>query len=162
MRGIAAAVRAPWLIALACFGGCADAEPTAPVGPRPSAEVGDGVVSTVNGEPITVEEVARVVRITGVSPRQALRHLQRFHLLAHEAERRGHDEHPIVRRSAQKAAVQALLVEEVEAQVPAAEGVQARFQRLARLVDRLESRYGVERRPHVMEGLGVGLGTEAP
>jgi hypothetical protein len=119
---------APPLLAflLAASGGCGDADrggasgggPT--LGARGDAEVGGGVVSTVNGHPITLTEVERAARAAGVPPRLALRRLQDEALLAAAAAAAGAADRPEVRRAARRAMVQALLEREVEGRVTGA------------------------------------------
>lgn len=83
-----------------------------------TAKVGGEVVSTVDGEPIRVRDVERVVRETGLAPEVALRRLQRGLLLAREARRRGYGDRYAVRLAVRKAEVQALLARAVEDAVP--------------------------------------------
>jgi hypothetical protein len=150
-------------------GGCGDRGTEGPSAPMEGeSRVGGRVVSTVDGEPITVDDVERVAGATGLPPEAALRRLQRFRLLAREAERRGLRERPAVRAAGRRAAVQALLAREVESPGAATDGsavgVQGNFERLVGLVGRLESVYGVQRHPeHGMEALAADpLGEAAP
>jgi hypothetical protein len=126
------------------------------------ATVGGRIVSTVNGEPIAVDDVARVARETGLGAEAALRLLQDQALLAREAERRGLAAHPDVRDAARRAAVQALLAREVEGAEPAAadDDAQVRLQhaRLVGLVQRLEGEHRVERRPEHFAAAGMAEG----
>jgi hypothetical protein len=77
-----------------------------------AATVGGQVVSTVNGTPITVEEVAALTRKSRLDPGGALRRLQAERLLMEEAERRGLRRVPEARQVARQALAQALLDEE--------------------------------------------------
>lgn len=86
-----------------------DAQPATRGG---SARVGGAVVSTVNGEPITREEVEALVRDAHLSPPEALRRLQAERLLMAEAERRGVRGDREVRRVTRQALAQALLDQE--------------------------------------------------
>jgi hypothetical protein len=107
------------------------------------ASVGGDVVSTVNGRPIRVEDVRRVVTRTDLGPRQAVRRLQEQMLLSAEARRRGYRNRRAVQRARDRAAVQALLERVVERKAQTVEG---RRRRLDRVLTRLEGRYEVRRR----------------
>lgn len=110
-----AGARVGVVLGLALAFGCAeDRSGGGPDLAEGEARLGGAVVSTVDGEPITLADVTRVVRDTGLEPRAALRRLQEATLLAREAERRGYDGRPAVRTARRKAAVQALLEREVE------------------------------------------------
>jgi hypothetical protein len=129
--------------------------------------VGGRVVSTVDGQPITVEDVERVARSAELSPAEALRRLQRYHLLAGEAERRGFGANAAVRRASRKAAVQALLAAEVEVEAPPSPDdedaqVRERFGRLTDLVNGLASQHGVDRDPEGWAQLAAWLDAEVP
>jgi parvulin-like peptidyl-prolyl isomerase len=89
-------------------------------GPRVQgdARIGGQVVSTVDGVAITVDDVRRRAEVGRIAPREALRQLQDDMLLAAEAERRGLGRDPRVVQDARRAAVQALLREQVEASIP--------------------------------------------
>lgn len=123
-RWIPTSIRGPWwsggiLLGALCVcvgvGACGD-DPEEGSGRREqgSATVGGDVVSTVDGMPITVDEVRRVVRETELGPRDALERLQERELLAMEARRQGRDDGPEVERATKQAMVQALLRREVE------------------------------------------------
>ncbi len=103
------------LVAAACGGGEApDGDGDGGRRVHGEARVGGQVVSTVDGVPITLDEVRSTARETGLAPRDALRRLEDRLLLAAEAARRGYADRPEVREAGRKAAVQALLVREVE------------------------------------------------
>jgi hypothetical protein len=104
-------------------------------GVRGTATVGGQIVSTVDGQPIAIDEVRELVR-AGLSPRVALRRLQAERLLAAEAARRGAGHGAPVKQVARQALVQALLEAEAssvvvnEAEIrPAYEKALARFER---------------------------------
>lgn len=71
--------------------------------------MGGHVVSTVDGVPITVADIERVVAATGVAPQRALSMLQEQELLAGAAESAGYGDGDSVARAGQQATVQALL-----------------------------------------------------
>ena len=73
------------------------------------ARVGGAVVSTVDGLPITVSEVQKLVSVAGLAPDVALRKLQAERLLMLEAERRNFSRGREVDWVARQARVQALL-----------------------------------------------------
>lgn len=94
--------------------GCGDvagrvAQPIAPGG---SARVGGTVVSTVDGEAITLEDVRTLVRGSRLDAAEALRRLQAERLLMTQAERRGRWADRPVRHVTRQALVQALLDQE--------------------------------------------------
>lgn len=108
---------------LALVAACEGAAPAATeAGPRArgSARVGGDVVATVDGHPITLDEVAAAAREAGVAPELALSRLEDEAILAAAAERAGFAGDPEVRRATRRAAVQALLARAVEAQITAA------------------------------------------
>jgi hypothetical protein len=155
-----------YALALLLFGGCGEEVPKAtPTAAPEASEVGGRVVSTVDGQPITVEDVERVARSAELSPAEALRRLQRYHLLAGEAERRGFGANAAVRQASRKAAVQELLAMEVEAP-PSLDDedaqVRERFGRLTDLVDSLASQHGVDRDPEGWAQLAAWLDAEVP
>jgi len=78
------------------------------------AQVGDDVVSTVDGVAITLSDVRRLVHISGLRPDAALERLQSEALLSGEARRRGYRTDEVVTRVGRQASVQALLAREVE------------------------------------------------
>jgi len=73
------------------------------------AQVGGAVVATVDGHPITVDDVEARIRAERQTPAEALAALERQTLLALEAERLGYGERNDVQRETRRAAVQALL-----------------------------------------------------
>jgi parvulin-like peptidyl-prolyl isomerase len=72
-------------------------------------------VSTVDGEPILLSEVEEVVRATGLPPRRALQRLQDERVLAHLAEAHLDEVPREASEAARRAAVRALLAQEIEA-----------------------------------------------
>jgi len=96
---------------LLLLAGCNGAEDAAVGG---GGTVGVKAVSTVNGEPITVQDVQRVVRATGWAPRLALQRLQDQALLAQEARRLGYADDAEVLDAVRRGRVQALLAAGVE------------------------------------------------
>lgn len=72
------------------------------------------VAALVNGEPITAAELEALIRRSSLSPRQALDRLEVERLLMEEAEKRGFDANEEVERVGEQAAVQQLLIEQVE------------------------------------------------
>lgn len=110
MRGVAALV----LLLAGCPGGEDDAGGAAPSAREGDAEVGGEVVATVDGVPIGLDDVRRVLREGDLRPREALARLEEEELLAAEARRRGYRDDPAVRYAARKAMVQALLEREIE------------------------------------------------
>jgi peptidyl-prolyl cis-trans isomerase C len=79
-----------------------------------TASVGGRVVSTVDGHPITLDEVKRLADKGGISVEEALHLLQSELLLMAEAERRGYQDEADVELVARKARVQALLDAEAQ------------------------------------------------
>ncbi|MCA9581529.1 MAG: hypothetical protein KC416_07020, partial [Myxococcales bacterium] len=79
-----------------------------------AAQVGEGVLSTVDGRPISVQRVQELVAATGLGPKEAVRRLQAEELLASEAKRRGFGDLPEVRMVGRRAAAQKLLEVVVE------------------------------------------------
>ncbi|MGF1468786.1 MAG: peptidyl-prolyl cis-trans isomerase [Sandaracinaceae bacterium] len=102
------------LLVVACTSPTAAPERERGTAARGAAHVGDGVVATVGGEPIGIDDVVRVVERYDLPPRLALERLVEQALLAREAQRQGLEEDPRVRRAARRAAVQALLARTVE------------------------------------------------
>jgi len=129
------------LVCCVLLWGCGDdaAEPGARR-EQGAATVGGDVLATVDGRPITVDEVRRVVRETELGPRQALLRLEERELLAGEASRAGYADDPEVRRATRQAMVQALLEREVEERVTAEsiteEAIRARFETRAEQAER--------------------------
>jgi len=117
-----------------------DADRSALAGDRPEASasapgepaVSGPVISTVDGAPITVDEVERVARETGLAPREALRRLQEERVLAARATAAGHADDREIVDASRRAAVRALLAERVEGEVGpddvAAEAIAARYE----------------------------------
>lgn len=101
-----------WLLAAA--GGCGEDGDEAASREQGSATVGGDVVSTVDGHPITAEEVRHVAVEVDLGPPEALERLQERELLAAEARRLGYAADPDVLRTTKQALVQALLEREVE------------------------------------------------
>lgn len=112
--GVRAWRRAALLIVVVASGACGKAAPRAMSGlpGGGSARVGGTVISTVDGAPITIDEVRSLVAGSGLAPAEALRRLQGERLLMAEAERRGLRSVPEVRHVARQALVQAVLDEE--------------------------------------------------
>ncbi len=104
-----------------CLGGCSgersDVDAALGAGLAGHAHVGGGVVATVDGVAVTLDDVRRVRAETGLAPRAALDRLVEELLLASEAQRRGLSRAPRVRRATRQALAQALLAREVEARV---------------------------------------------
>lgn len=125
------------------------------------AQVGGRVVSTVDGAPITIDEVALVARETGLSPLEALRRLQEERALAARATAAGLAEDREVVGAARRAAVRALLAERVEGEVGPedvpAEDVAARYQAERARFARPERR----RATHLLARLEDGAPPEA-
>jgi hypothetical protein len=71
----------------------------------------------VNGSPVSLSEVEAVVRRSNQTPRQALRSLEAEQLLMQEADKSGYYADPEVAFVGKQAAVQQLLIEQVEQQV---------------------------------------------
>ncbi|AKF07889.1 peptidylprolyl isomerase [Sandaracinus amylolyticus] len=119
-------------LALACGGETAAPDAGARRAVAPSARVSGTVVSTVDGAPITLEEVEEVARETGLAPQDALRRLQEERVLAAHAEAAGLGDDDEVQDAVRRASVQALLEARVEAEItPAsipAEQVAARME----------------------------------
>lgn len=103
--------------------GCSGGETPHPGGSAPGAglsggsHVGGAVVATVDGVPITLDDVRRVVASTHLAPRAALERLVSEALLASEAQRRGLGRAPGVQHATRQALAQAMLEREVEARV---------------------------------------------
>jgi parvulin-like peptidyl-prolyl isomerase len=99
-------------------GGGGGGEPAVPRDTGPARAATGTVVATVDGVPITADEVRAVMRDRELRAEAALRALEDEALLFAEAERRGHAARPEVRQGVEQALAQALLVREVEALVP--------------------------------------------
>jgi parvulin-like peptidyl-prolyl isomerase len=98
-------------LALAC--GC-DRGEQARDRPNEAGALGQGVVATVNGAPITLRELQLFVDRSGLSPRAALERLEAELILAGEAQRRGYAETAPVDETVRQAEVQALLIRDIE------------------------------------------------
>lgn len=119
-RGVIAAL-------LACTLGCAG-DSTVVELLMGSSEVGGDVVSTVDGTPITVADVTRIVGATGLSAADALARLQEQRLLAREAERRGFGDHAEVREVTRRALVQTLLARDIESEPVPEAAIRKRYE----------------------------------
>jgi len=97
------------------------------------------VAATVDGVPITLDEVRWLVAETGLTPRDALARLIDEQLLVQRAEARGYGKGAQLARELTRARVRALLAHEVEAPVPA-DDVAGRAARLAQLLEGLRRR----------------------
>ncbi len=91
------------------------ADPVRSASERETARVGGEVIATVDGDPIYVRDVERVVRESGLTPTLALRRLEGEMALAHHAEGSAVAADPEIERSARSAAVRELLHRDVEA-----------------------------------------------
>ena len=99
----------------ASSGGAASAEtPPLPTPARAHAEVGGEVVSTVDGEPITLTQVRETATRLHLAPQDALRRLQSELAIVHRAEATPLVRDAEVERAAQRAAVRALLRTQLE------------------------------------------------
>jgi hypothetical protein len=116
-----------------------------------------GVVATVDGEPITLSEVERVVRGTGLSAVEALRRLIAERLLMREAARRDFGRVPEVADTVKQAAVQRLLAEEVETLTVTEDELEKAYENAADRFHRPELRRSV----HVLAALGEEPSEEA-
>lgn len=119
--------------------------------------VGGSVVSTVNGEPITVAEIERIVQATGWTPRRALQRLQDQTLLAQEAHRLGYEDDAQVQATLERARVQVLLATEVEA-------VEATDEDIAKFYEHRKEQYvhgELRRTLHVLANLPKDANAEA-
>jgi hypothetical protein len=135
-------------------------QPDRPVAEREPAPVGR-VVSTVDGAPITVDEVELVARETGLAPRDALRRLQEERALSARATAAGLADDPEVVGAARRASVRALLASRVEGEVGpddvAADAIAARYEAERARFARPERR----RATHVLARLDPGAPPEA-
>lgn len=100
-----------------------------PIASRGQARVGGTVVSTVNGEAITLEDVRTLVRGSRLDAAEALRRLQAERLLMAEAERRGRSADGAVRHVTRQALVQALLDQEAATATVSDAELRAAYQR---------------------------------
>lgn len=82
---------------------------------RPRGDAPADVVSSVDGNPITASEVARLASAGGLTPQAALQRLQAERLLANEAERRGYARQSETQHVERQALVQAMLAHDIEA-----------------------------------------------
>jgi hypothetical protein len=105
------------LLALACGDGPGGSEAERERA-RGRAVVGGEVVSTIDGNPISRRDVESAARAARVRPSVALHNLQDEALLALAAEREGYGDDRGASRAERQAAVQMLLLREVEARVP--------------------------------------------
>jgi len=135
--------------------GCGTAEPAPPAttsagaelpqAPREAAAtVGGDVVATVEGQPITIEEVEEVAHTVGITPLEALRRLEDERVLSRLAAASPVADDPAVERAARRAAVRALLAREIEAgrepeAIPVAD-VEARHEAIAEMMSAPETR----------------------
>ncbi len=140
-RAVASICTCLWLASYLLVG-CGDEPAHGPL-EQGRAQVGGDVISTVDGHPITVAHVSKLVRETNLSADEALSRLQGELLLARHAQRRGQADVREVRMQTQRAAVQALLAE-TEAEIPERsivdEDVRARFEERRGSLDRPERR----------------------
>jgi hypothetical protein len=134
-----------------------EARPSAPSA-GPAAEVGGQVVSTVDGEAITVAEVEEVVRLTGLGPLAALRRLQEERALAHRAAASPVADDPEVAAATRRALVRQLLASEVEAPHPPEAIPAAAVEQRAREISGALASPETRRASHVM----VALPADAP
>lgn len=105
---------------------------------RVHAEVGGEVVSTVDGEPITLSQVRETATRLHLSPLDALRRLQSELAIVHRAERTPLVRDAEVEQARRRAAVRALLRTQIEAMhMPEAETPEAVEERHAQIADRL-------------------------
>lgn len=125
-----------------------------------TSAVGGQVVSTVDGNPITLAEVDALVA-AGLSPREALKRLQSERLLAAEALRRGVAEEWAVSEVGRKAAVQALLSETANAVEVTNEELEAAFARQSGRFELPERRAAVHLLATVPAKAGPDIDTKA-
>lgn len=136
---------------------CADGTTGGGAHKQGSAQVGGEVVSTVDGDPITRDDVQRFVDASGLSPREALDLLTREALLMGEATRRGYGKRSEVQLVADQARVQELLKRDIER-------IQATPEELAEAYAKQRDRFvQPERRRavHVLAQLPKGASPEA-
>jgi len=118
------------VVAVTALVSCA-ADPTrsasGPQRAQGSAELGGQVVSTVDGYPVTLEDVRELMTL-GMTAQQALRTLQDELILIGEAERRGFERDPEVFTVGRKARVQALLHAEASTQQVGEEALREAYQ----------------------------------
>jgi hypothetical protein len=118
------------LLALGC-----DREAALHADPSARAEA----VAQVNGEPVSVADVAAHAGATGLSPKEALAQIVADRLLIQHAEAGGYGALPAVERAVTQARVRALLADEIERTVPA-DDVQGRARRLDALLAEIARR----------------------
>lgn len=123
-----------------------------------TARLEGSIVSTVDGEPVMVDEVERMRDETGLTAREVLRRLQDRVLLMREAEARGLEGGRDGRQAARKAAVQAFLFDEIESQPVSEEELQRAYE--AQRATRFE--YGERRTSvHILAKLDAGAADAA-
>jgi hypothetical protein len=105
-----------WLGLLLSAAGCGGVGPSGRT--QRSSDLGQGVVANVDGAPIRVNELERLVERGSLTPEQALSRLEAEALLGAEAERRGYGKDDAVAHLTRQAAVQALLEGDVEQKIP--------------------------------------------
>jgi hypothetical protein len=159
--------------------GCGSSATSSPERASGAGRAGEGaVVAAIDGEPILADDVARLAAREGVEPAEALAELERWVLLAHEAERRGLGRTRAARLAERRAMAQLVLrdlereVSEaqitdamVEATYEAERGALAEPERRllswVRIEPRLGARLGADARA-LAEGLLERMRTEGP
>lgn len=129
-------VCAVWLAPFA--GACSSPDPA-----ERSAQGGalaEGVIANVDGAAIRLGEVEALAARSGLSPREALARLEAEALLAAEAERQGYADAAAVRKVAEQALAQALVVAEVETDAATAAEIDAALANSGRRFDAPEQR----------------------
>ncbi len=139
---VAAASALVGALALHGCGAGERASRSAGVATRGNASIGGQVVSTVDGRPITVAEIERLVR-AGLTPQQALRRLQSEQLLMEEAERRGLAGNPAVHEVKAQAEVQAVIEQEANAVTVSDADVRRAYEQQKERFERPERRAAV-------------------
>lgn len=105
----------PLLVLGACSGPPPSTVSAAPVETAPPST--GPVVATVDGEPITLDDVEAAMRASGLSALDALHRLEEERALYRRARTRADDADPEVERAVRRASVQALLRARVEAPI---------------------------------------------